>query len=579
MFCTMRSATARLLLSLILVALSGRGVHAQLTEALVRSYLWPSSEADFQRARATLESPELGNVSRMEWHDLVEWMRRGPDLPPTTLEARLPGGVEQLTVSAPGGRSIPTFVRVPGAYSPDREWPLMLAMHGGPPGSAEGALGSAARMIQVWAESAEAAGWIVVSPAMVSVVSRDGRTQDRLPYEVLHPEEARAVIDAVRSRYRVATDRVVSTGISLGSNFSIAYAAASPDWLSAIVPVSTEGESRERLLRNVSVPVYVLEGSQDQNIRAVAGPRALSEIMTSHGADIVYREFGDRAHEGFQEHYPDVLRWLDSRPRLRDPRQVVRVPHRGIMPLARRVHWLESATRQGLVSGTVSGLSEIEIQARWTGSITLHLNDDIVDLDKPLTIRVNGERVFQGSVRRSARTALEQARALADSRRVYATTLTVNVPDNEGARAVAARLSERLAPQYPEGQLSFWEMYAVRALEERVPDVGFVGSEVRLPPEAPAMAAEQTGIRISSVDPSGPAADAGLRPGDLLISFGGEPFFEGRGGTDGLRHWLIRELREHPMPYELSVWRDGQQVTLAAEYQLGPYRPGGADGR
>ena len=50
-------------------------------------------------------------------------------------------------------------------------------MHGGPPGSADGAVRSARRMIDVWAGPAEVAGWIVVSPAMVDVVSRDGRTE------------------------------------------------------------------------------------------------------------------------------------------------------------------------------------------------------------------------------------------------------------------------------------------------------------------------------------------------------------------------------------------------------------------
>ena len=48
--------------------------------------------------------------------------------------------------------------------------------------------------------------------------------------------------------------------------------------LSAIVPVSTEGDSREHLLRNLkTVPVYLLEGSQDRNIRTITGPRALSK--------------------------------------------------------------------------------------------------------------------------------------------------------------------------------------------------------------------------------------------------------------------------------------------------------------
>lgn len=216
-----------------------------VTEALVSAYLWPSSEADFRAAEAIVTGDaSLVGVSRPQMHDLQEWMRRGPT--PRAEAARPARGdvLDEFEVATPGGRTVPVFVRVPTQYRPERQWPVMFAMHGGPPGNVEGATRSARRMIDVWAAPAEAAGWLVVSPAMVDVVSRDGRTADRLPYEIFHPEEARAVLDAVRARYNVNPDRIVSTGISLGSNFSIAYGAAHPDWLSGIVPVSTEGDRK-----------------------------------------------------------------------------------------------------------------------------------------------------------------------------------------------------------------------------------------------------------------------------------------------------------------------------------------------
>jgi predicted esterase len=329
-------------------------------------------------------------------------------------------------------------------------------MHGGPPGSAQGAVASAVRMIDVWVEAAETAGWIVVSPAMVDVVSRDGRTQERLSYEIFQPEEARAVIQAVRARFNVNPDRIVSTGISLGSNFSIAYAAAHPDWFSAIVPVSTEGESREHLLRSLApVPVYVLEGSQDQNIRGVGGPRALNEILTALGNDLVYHEFSDRAHEGFAEHYPDVLRWLDSRPRSVDPREVLRVPHRDIVGTSRRVHWVESWDRQSVVRARVVGLTEIRVVARWTSTVRLHFNDRLVDLDQPITVRVNRQTVFEGMLERSILTAREGARELADERRVYPVVLDVEVPRTPASVTAAVALSDELEPRHAEGTLSF----------------------------------------------------------------------------------------------------------------------------
>lgn len=172
---------------------------AQLTEELTRAYLWPSSAGDFRSARVRIaEDDALVGVSRQQMHDLGEWMRRGPISRGGAPDAR--GDVpDEFVVSAPGGREIPVSVRIPSRYDPQQQWPLMFAMHGGPPGSAYGAVQSARRMINVWAGPAEVAEWIVVSPAMVDVVSRNGRTQDRLPYEILHPEEARAVLAAVRA--------------------------------------------------------------------------------------------------------------------------------------------------------------------------------------------------------------------------------------------------------------------------------------------------------------------------------------------------------------------------------------------
>ena len=570
---TIEHVTRSALLLTALALAFAPSASSQLSEDLVRSYLWPTSDAAFVRAAAMLETDRsLVGITRQQMRRVEEWMRRGPTLDP-------PGGVgetlHQLVVDAPGGREVPIIVRLPSIYTAATQWPLMLAMHGGPPGNVAGALRGSLSMIDVWAESAEAAGWIVVSPAMVDVVSRDGRTQDRLPYEIFQPEEARAVIDAVRARFSVHPNRIVSTGISLDSNFSIAYAAAHPDWFSAIVPVSTEGESREWLLRSLApVPTYVLEGAQDQNIRGVGGPRAMEAIMSNFESDLVYREFSDRAHEGFQEHYPEVLLWLDDRPRPVAPREVLRIPHHGIVSPARRVHWIEADTRQAIVRARVVSTTEIDVTARWASELTLYLNDQLVGLDRAVAIRVNGELVFEGALERSARVALEEARRLNDERRVYSVRVTLPVPDTPASMAVAGTLTDELEPTHAEGTLSFWEMYAVRAIEERFPGLGFDAAESDLP-QGDATAPEQVGLRVTSVAADSPAAAAGLRADDVLVSFGGEIFFAGQGGAAGLYHWLVRELRSTPAEYDLVVWRDGRRATLPALYGLGPYQPPG----
>ena len=285
-------------------------------------------------------------------------------------------------------------------------------------------------MIKVWSEAAAAAGWIVASPGLTPSLTAGPRTENRLPYEVFHPEQVDTLLRALRARYRINPDRIVSTGISLGSNYSLQFAAARPGWFSAIVPVSTEGDSRELLLRNLKdTPVYVLEGARDRNIWSIEGPRALADILTGFAYDVIYREFPDRAHEGFEDHYADVLRALELRPRVNYPREVLRVPHAAIMPVERRVRWIESDTRQGVVHARITSPTRIDIDTRWTRELTLHLHDRLVDLDKPLEIWVNGVKEFSGSVPRSIATALEEARALDDERRISAARV-----DGEGER-------------------------------------------------------------------------------------------------------------------------------------------------
>jgi enterochelin esterase-like enzyme len=537
-------------------------------DTVVRGYLWPGSDAERTRVEAALKDPAFTNVSRKRFLDFEELMRRGrTDYPPIASDgATIP--LQEFTVSVPAGPDVPVLVHLPPGYTPQKAWPLIWAMHGGPPSSPAQVRSSAERMIKVWSEPAAAAGWIVAAPGMTPSVTAGPRTENRLPYEVFHPEQVEVILRTLRARYNINPDRMVSTGISLGSNYSLQFAAARPGWFSAIVPVSTEGESRELVLRNLKdTPVYVLEGSRDRNIWGIDGPRALADILTALNYDVTYREFPERAHEGFEDHYADVLRVLDLQPRITYPKQILRVPHSAIIPVERRVRWIESDTRQGVFRATVTGATRIEVEARWTRALTLHLHDRLVDLDKPLDIYVNGLKAFSGVVPRSLVTALDDARALGDERRVAAARVTVKVT---GGLDRGRALWSSLTPVYPEKTLSYWERFAIAALAERLPTAGFEGTEVDLPAGV-AAGPEQVAMRVSRVADGTPVARAGLKTGDLLLEVNAEPFFRDPGGVEGLRQWLMRELRGEPQELRLLVWRDGRTQTLTGRIGLGPY--------
>jgi C-terminal processing protease CtpA/Prc len=113
-------------------------------------------------------------------------------------------------------------------------------------------------------------------------------------------------------------------------------------------------------------------------------------------------------------------------------------------------------------------------------------------------------------------------------------------------------------------------MYAMRALEERFPSLGFEGTLVR-EVDGSVLPGERAAIQVSAVDDDSPFAAAELRTGDVLLEVGGEPFYAGR-GLDVLYRWLVRELDTTPRDYNLLIRRGGRDVTQTVTLQLGPYQ-------
>ena len=68
--------------------------------------------------------------------------------------------------------------------------------------------------------------------------------------------------------------------------------------------------------------------------------------------------------------------------------------------------------------------------------------------------------------------------------------------------------------------------------------------------------AEARGALVNSVEPGGPAEQAGVQPGDVILSFAGQPIQK---TLD-----LVKQVTQSPVGEKqpLTVWREGQEITL-----------------
>ena len=537
-------------------------------ERLISDYLWADEASATTAWRRLQDRGDLGGLGRDEFERLERYLHRvRPEFEPVEPSEN----PYRFVVTLPDGRELPTQVILPPGYTPERAWPAILAMHGGPYHHPSDAGRGAIHMADVWKRPAADLGWLIVTPAMVHVLAHESRPENPLPYEIMTASQMTSLMKEAARRFHVDPDRVIATGISLGANFAIAFAAARPDRFSGILAASSEGDGREPLIRNLAlVPSYALQGSLDRFVRDRRGARILAETQERLGHDSVYREFSDRGHESFQEYYQEALQWLSARPRNAYPREIWRIPHSGIIPISKRIHWLEVDNRLALVRAQVESGNRIVVTARRAGRITLYLHDRLVDLDRPVEVLINGVSTHSGRVMRSLEVALEQRRMLGDPGRIYAAAITMDVPQTAAALDAGRRLEGSIRPRPNDAALSYWEQYAVQTLEDRFPALGLEGEPAAFPSDQDP-AGERIAIRLTAVDPQGRFGATDLRPDDLLLAVAGEPFFSGY-GLEALHHWLIRELESVPRRYPIDIWRDGAIVRREVALALEPFR-------
>jgi phospholipase/carboxylesterase len=189
---------------------------------------------------------------------------------------------------------------VPEYYTPDRAWPLVMALHGGS--------GNGRAFLWSWLRDARSHGAILVAPTAT------GPTWALMGDDTDTPNLARILV-FVRSRWNVDSSRMLLTGMSDGGTFCYVTGFESTSPFTHLAPVAAtfhplmaEIADADRLR---DLPVHIVHGRLDWMF-PVQVARQTRDALSAAGANVTYRELDDLSHTYPREMNAEILKWMNG---------------------------------------------------------------------------------------------------------------------------------------------------------------------------------------------------------------------------------------------------------------------------
>ncbi|HEX6886452.1 MAG TPA: hypothetical protein VF530_23955 [Planctomycetota bacterium] len=178
--------------------------------------------------------------------------------------------------------------------------------------------------------------------------------------------------------------------------------------------------------------------------------------------------------------------WIQKHPRTSQPESITLVPGN---PFPTRAYWLRiapSAPNARAQASVDRAANTLRISTAGAAQVTLYLNDEVVDLEQPVRVLLNGQE-SSGPVARNLATALELlADGTSDAGSVYVARLVLDVKEGAeaevGPTARDAELDERLAAAGTSVD-ELWRVHEWCLASGRPADARVLARIVRLAPD------------------------------------------------------------------------------------------------
>jgi dienelactone hydrolase len=200
---------------------------------------------------------------------------------------------------------------VPESYDPLLPTPLVVGLHGGGAGGADGKLlvGSGAEAMNFYQRQCDARGWICACPTAAEAGWRSRANDDLID----------AMLEELLALYHIDENRVYLVGHSMGGGGTWAQGSRIPETWAAVAPASSYGVDGIAALERTRTGFYVYHSDDDPRC-PVSGVRPQMENLLGSDTDFVYTELPRRGHDFPEEVVDDIFRFFEARTLARKPK-------------------------------------------------------------------------------------------------------------------------------------------------------------------------------------------------------------------------------------------------------------------
>lgn len=392
--------------------------------SLVKKYLGSTDEEEQRDALKNLVGLKV-SIDKIK-----EWVSFSASYTPQQ------SGIHRKLVPV-GDKKGECFVYLPSDYSPDRQWPVVLALHG--------VGGSGYGQIMAWLRSSmHKDDFIFIAPTYGSGLwwSEEGETI------IL------SAINKAKQDYHLDTNKIYMSGFSSGGHGVWYLAIRYPSLFAAINPVAGECPLSSLLINLMHVPAYIIHGVRDTVIPVEAARDANSRLERLH-YKVICRELPELKHQFPMNETGRVLEWFLTNKRTRYPKKIKYSTESTRYSVA---YWAEITEFSGLIRQTsgvprnvpghlmrpegfpVTASVEAEIKEEnneiWLTTheiktLRLYLADELVDMEKPLKILVNGKSIYSGKIERNIRTILDSVKKMNDQEALFSAYIDLTIPSDD----------------------------------------------------------------------------------------------------------------------------------------------------